>query len=331
MMTDSQGDAVAGPSGQAHVERWSVGVIDRSHRHGGAQVVLHADQLGGGPAVQVPLHEAFRSDLPRAHEVTVEVPTYRGKSILSLLGALVASRLTDRDATVTWLVDRQQGPKTMARLLESQGWAFLERRKDGDGVALVTARTSEAESLRPRPRSFSAEVAGHELEFAADYGAFSPARIDDGTRLLLDVALQQEPVDLVADVGIGYGALAVPLVACGWATRAVGTDVDGVALWLAEQNAARNGVSCQVELTADPRDVEATAVTLCNVPTHIDVRQSDDLLQGLVARTLGGATLLSVVHKSLEDRYTRRLAATGRRVSRTYGDSHVVLGLSSRE
>lgn len=80
---------------------------------------------------------------------------------------------------------------------------------------------------------------------------FSPERLDDGTELLLSVALHHRPVARVADIGVGYGALAIGLVLNGVAGSAIGTDVDAIALWLAGQNARHHGVSLALRLTPD--------------------------------------------------------------------------------
>jgi 16S rRNA G1207 methylase RsmC len=163
----------------------------------------------------------------------------------------------------------------------------------------------------PEPRVFEAAIGGQHLRFGADYGVFSPEGVDDGTRLLADVALQGPPVDVVADIGVGYGVLAIGLVRNGIARRAVGTDVDCVALWLARRNAAASRVQLAVEGASDPAVVEDTALTVCNVPTHINAARTADLMRSLARRARGGRRLLIVVHASLENRYADHLRGNG--------------------
>jgi hypothetical protein len=108
------------------------------------------------------------------------------------------------------------------------------------------------------------------------------------------------------------------------AQAAVGTDVDCLALWLAEQNANAHGVPLALHCDPDPSSVPLTPLTLCNIPTHINAEQTARFMAGLVRRAEHG-TLLVVVHASLEHRYTRHLTAARLPVSRHPGPAHVVL------
>ena len=277
----------------------------------------------------VPFHEAMSegADLPRAAEVEVWLPGYRGKSLVPLLGWLAAGRLAAPGATVTWVVDRRQGPDSVARLLAGHGWRDLVRGRDGRTVRL--AARPPADPPWPAPRRFTATIGDRELSFDADYGVFSPSRVDDGTALLAEVALAGSPVEVLADIGTGYGALAVGLVAGGLAGRAVATDVDCLALWLATRNAARHGVSVSVACQADPDAVEPTGLTVCNVPTHLDTARSAAFMAGLAARARHGR-LLVVVHRSLEQRYARHLTGAGLDLTRHPGPDHTVLASTGR-
>jgi hypothetical protein len=246
-------------------------------------------------------------------------PGYRGKRLLPVLSWLVTSRLSLD--SVTWRVERRLGPGFVVRELSPFGWE-LSASREGRWL-LLSGSVPPPHSLLP-PRSFTA--AGG-LVFEADYGVFSPAGIDAGSALLLEVAAGFEPVDAVADVGVGYGALAISLVAGGRARRALGTDVDSIALWLAERNADAAGVPLEVALDPDPLAVEQTQLTVCNVPTHLDATRTAVLMAGLAERARGGR-LLAVVHASLEERYARHLNQPGLRVSRHPGADHVVLEVS---
>jgi hypothetical protein len=112
-------------------------------------------------------------------------------------------------------------------------------------------------------------------------------------------------------------------VASGRARRAIGTEVDSIALWLAERNARAAGVELGVALDPDPLSVERTPLTVCNVPTHLDARRSAPLMAALRERARDGR-VLAVVHAELEQRYARRLAAARLHA----GESHVVLEAS---
>jgi len=291
------------------------------------------------------------AELPPAGAVTVRLPGYRGKSLIPVLSWLVTHRLARPDAEVCWQLRNQQGPRSVAALLAGLGWQDIRREHDG-GLVRITGHPAAPVARRnggtsdssgpamasaqgglgglPVARQFSAVLGAHELTFLADYGVFSPDRIDDGSRLLAEVMLRQPPVGTIADIGTGYGPLAIAAVANEIAARAVGTDVDCIALWLAGRNAAASGVPLEVRCTPDPLQVEATALTVCNVPTHISAAQSAELLRSLARRAMNGRKLLIVVHASLESRYARHLAEAGLVISRHPGPSHVVLEATGR-
>jgi hypothetical protein len=246
-------------------------------------------------------------------EVELAPPPFRGKRLLPVLSWLVTSRLAAESAV--WRVERRFGPAFVRRELEPLGWSLTAERA---GRWLLMRGPVPAAHPLPPPRSF---VAPGGLVFEADYGVFSPRAIDPGSALLLDVASSLGAVDAVADIGVGYGALAVSLVARGVASRAVGTDVDSIALWLAERNAAAAGATLAVALDPDPLAVERTPLTVCNVPTHLDAASTAALMSGIAERARDGR-VLAVVHASLAHRYARHLPG---RVTRHQGADHVVL------
>jgi 16S rRNA G1207 methylase RsmC len=244
--------------------------------------------------------------------IEVAPPPFRGKRLLPVLSWLLTNSAVP---SAVWRVERRFGPEYVRRELSPFGWE-LGAARDGRWLLLEGAVPPPHEL--PPPRSFVADG----LRFEADYGVFSPERIDPGSSLLLDVATRGAPVDVVADIGVGYGALAVSLLARGLAARAVATDVDSIALWLAERNASAAGVRLEVTLDADPLAIEPTALTVCNVPTHLDAERTAALTRALAARARSGR-LLAVVHVSLADRYARHLE--GLDVARHAGPQHVVL------
>jgi 16S rRNA G1207 methylase RsmC len=287
-----------------------------------AVVALTADDLAeagrrGVPAVA--FHELV-APRPALSTVDVYLPAYRGKRLALLLGWLVAARLHRDGVTVAWHLDKRQGPDSLRKLLAENGWR-LESGREGRGVVLTGEPAGPVAA--PEPEAFPADVGDRRLEFAADFGVFSPGHVDEGTRLLLDVALQGPAAPVVADVGIGYGPLAIGIVANGVAERAVGTDIDALALWLARRNADTNGVPLDVACSADPAAVPPTPLTVCNVPTHIDATRSAALMAGLLDRARAGR-LLAVVHASLAERYAHYFADAGLSPHRHPGPQHVV-------
>ena len=88
---------------------------------------------------------------------------------------------------------------------------------------------------------FTDEVAGERLDFVTTWGLFSPRRIDDGTRLLLD-HVEVAPDDRCLDLGCGYGPIG--LVFARKAARGHSTlvDKDFVAVEYSRRNAELNGI-----------------------------------------------------------------------------------------
>lgn len=316
--------------GAEHVERWHIGFPAAEVGQCDAGIAFTAEELAGGPqdrALRLGLHEAMAAaELPRAGAARVRLPGYRGKSLIRVLSWLVTTRLTTPDAEVSWYLEKQQGPGSCATLLTELGWREVGKQREGKLFRVSGLPPTEAEL--PEARRFTAVIGEHELSFFADYGVFSPGHIDDGTLQLAEVALQLPPVTAVADIGVGYGPLAIALVRNGTAERAVATDVDCLALWLAERNAVNHGVPMQVRCTPDPLQVEDTPLTVCNVPTHIDSAQSAELMRGLVQRARGGRVLVIVIHAGLEARYAKHLSAAGLTMIRHPGKAHVVLEAS---
>jgi 16S rRNA G1207 methylase RsmC len=310
----------------SELRHWRVGAACSAGTLGEGQIALTAEQAPAsgdqrGPVVG--FHRAMTSPVQRAADrVDVHLPAYRGKSFIPVLAWLVATRLAGAGAEVVWHVDKQQGPDSVQRLLGSLGWELAQTRH---GRSRQLSGQAPAAADLPEPRRFTAEVGDAQLRLAADYGVFSPNGIDAGTELLLRVALLGPPVTALADVGTGYAPLAIGLLRNGIAPRAVATDVDCIALWLAERNSAENGVTAvETVWSADPGDVEPTPLTVCNVPTHITAEQTAALMAGLLRRARAGR-LLAVVHASLEARYTRYFMAVGIRPTRHQGPHHVVL------
>ncbi|MEQ7010919.1 methyltransferase [Actinopolymorpha sp. B17G11] len=254
-----------------------------------------------------------------APRVDVHLPSYRPRSLVPLL-AWLATHLAQPNAEISWYLDKRQGPNAVKRLLEGIGWN-LETERQGRLMRL-RGTAPHAQSL-PEPASFIAQLGAHEARLRADYGVFSPHQVDEGTALLLEVALNYR-ADVVADIGTGYGPLAIGLVLNSVAKSAVGTEVDCLAMWLARQNAADLNVPLELVCDPDPLRVPMTPLTVCNVPTHVNASESAQLMAGLVKRAEFGK-VFAVIHASIARRYARHFESAGLGVIDHPGKNHVVL------
>lgn len=82
-------------------------------------------------------------------------------------------------------------------------------------------------------------LVGHSMRFMTTWGLFSPRRIDDGSRLLLDF-LEVDVDSACLDLGCGYGALGLSLAAMAPQGSSVLVDKDFVAVDYARRNALLN-------------------------------------------------------------------------------------------
>ncbi len=112
------------------------------------------------------------------------------------------------------------------------------------------------------------------LELVAHGGAFAGARLDIGTRALLDVLdLDGNAGRRVLDLGCGTGALAVSWALASPRDRVVATDRSAAAVASARATASANGVADRVEVTHDDAGSALAAgsfdTVLLNPPFHL--------------------------------------------------------------
>lgn len=163
---------------------------------------------------------------------------------------------------------------------------------------------------------------GRLIPLTTDRGTFSPDQVDDGTRALLAEGPMVPSSGVLADVGCGYGPIAVTLAMRGgpgvevWAV-----DVNERARDLCRANAEANGVGDRIRVVA-PEDVPADLVVdqvWSNPPIRIGKPALHDLLTAWLDRLAPGTgTAELVVQKHLgADSLARWLGDRGWTTERT--------------
>lgn len=175
----------------------------------------------------------------------------------------------------------------------------------------VTSAPAEVELVLPE---------GRLIRLATDRGVFSGDRVDPGTRVLL---AEGPPVrgPVLADVGCGYGPIAVTLALRAPDATVWAVDVNERARALCRANAEANGVGAQVQVVA-PDEVPADLVIdqlWSNPPIRIGKPALHDLLATWLQRLAPGTGSASlVVQKHLgADSLARWLADQGWPTERT--------------
>ncbi len=170
------------------------------------------------------------------------------------------------------------------------------------------------------PRTVRLTLADLTVDLTTDAGIFSADAVDAGTTVLLDEvpAPPQGPVTL-ADVGCGYGPVAVTLARRSVEATIWAVDVNTRALELCRMNAESAGVGDRVHAVT-PDEVPAGLVLdgfWSNPPIRIGKPALHTLLEGWFTRLRDGAQAHLVVHRHLgSDSLARWIATRGFSVER---------------
>ncbi|HEY0717428.1 MAG TPA: methyltransferase [Streptosporangiaceae bacterium] len=177
-------------------------------------------------------------------------------------------------------------------------------------------------SARPqtahRPGRVHVLLADVHLTLDTDTGVFSPARLDAGTRLLLDVAAIPPAAGDLLDLGAGYGPIALVLAARAPGATVWAVDVNERALDLCARNAAHAGLgNVRCTLPGDPALPETFAGIWSNPPIRIGKQALHGLLGGWLPRLEPDAAAWAVVQRHLgADSLHHWLAGQGWAVTR---------------
>ena len=151
-----------------------------------------------------------------------------------------------------------------------------------------------------RPGTVHVVLPDVHLELATDAGVFSPARLDPGTRLLLDTAPPPPAAGDLLDLGCGYGPLALVLAARAPGAAVWATDVNTRALALCARNAAAAGLpGVRCVPPGDPALPAAFDLIWSNPPIRIGKPALHGLLTAWLARLSPAGSAFLVVQRNL--------------------------------
>jgi 16S rRNA (guanine1207-N2)-methyltransferase len=139
------------------------------------------------------------------------------------------------------------------------------------------------------------------LRLLTDRATFSPDQVDRGTKLLLlDGPRPPEPATAIADVGCGYGPIALALAVRSPRAVVWAVDVNERAVELCRANAAAAGLDNVEAITPDavPAGLELDAI-YSNPPIRIGKAALQELLEVWLARLRPGGRMVLVVHRHL--------------------------------
>jgi 16S rRNA (guanine1207-N2)-methyltransferase len=172
---------------------------------------------------------------------------------------------------------------------------------------------AEQPAARPRPGSVHVVTPDLHLELETDSGVFSPARLDPGTRLLLETAPQPPATGDLLDLGCGYGPLALVMAARSPGARVWAVDVNTRALELCARNAARAGLpNVSAAAPSDPALPGSFRLIWSNPPIRIGKAALHALLATWLARLDPAGAAYLVVQRNLgSDPLQRWLTESG--------------------
>jgi 16S rRNA (guanine1207-N2)-methyltransferase len=151
-----------------------------------------------------------------------------------------------------------------------------------------------------RPATVRLDLPDLSLALRTDRGVFSRARIDPGTKYLLTEAPAPPTDGHLADVGCGYGPIALTLATRSPRATVWAVDVNERALELTRANAAAAGLAnVRVVRPGEvPVDVRLAGLW-SNPPVRVGKAAIHDLLDHWLGRLDADGTALLVVQKNL--------------------------------
>ncbi|MFB6208924.1 MAG: methyltransferase [Candidatus Nanohaloarchaea archaeon] len=149
-------------------------------------------------------------------------------------------------------------------------------------------------------KKFEVEVKGVKASFEAVEGVFSPDKLDEGSRLLIE-NVEIEKGERIWDVGCGYGTIGIFLKKL-YDCNIYLSDDDALSVELAEKNLRRNDIDFYNLENADCLDCykdKRFDVIVTNPPTHQGKAVTDEIFQESYNRLKEGGRLYLVYNQNM--------------------------------
>lgn len=159
----------------------------------------------------------------------------------------------------------------------------------------------------PRELQFNTILLGHGLTLVTTWGLFSPERVDDGSRLLLEVLKVPERARIL-DLGCGYGPIGLALAKAYPDATVELVDKDFVAVEYTERNAQANGLSNARSYLSNGFDQVETRqfdLIVSNLPAKVSGELYEIWLEEAKSRLVPGGQLVVVTISGLRQ-YIKR-------------------------
>lgn len=153
----------------------------------------------------------------------------------------------------------------------------------------------------------SDRLLGHDLTFNTTWGLFSPERVDEGSRLLLE-HLEKPSNPRVLDLGCGYGAIGLAIAKAWPESRVEMVDKDFVAVKYAQMNAEQNGLTNAGAYLSNGFDqvvTEQFGLIVSNLPAKVSGELYEIFFHDAKRRLAPGGQLVVVTISGLRE-YVKR-------------------------
>lgn len=171
------------------------------------------------------------------------------------------------------------------------------------------------------PKQFTFTLLGNDLLFTTDNGVFSKKTIDFGSRVLIEAAGKENLGSKILDLGCGYGPIGLALAKKNPQANVEMVDVNELALDLAKQNAALNGLR-NVNIHQSNIYDKVQAADFTAIITNPPIRAGKDVVHTMLTEAkehlATGGMVLAVLQKK------QGAPSAKKKMTEVYGNCQII-------